>query len=236
MPCVDDSFAPTLAGRASLLNSPDKIHSQSNISRILCVIDSSSSASSNSVSLSKLSLQAALLILMFLVLPLHVIAQQNEADQESEKPQANSPAVIVQVRTIKGSKPKEHGESQSNREIEIDSRLDDIRGKLGQINFQKYRLLAEDELSVRIKRKHSMVLKDHTVLTVRPLYIDDEKVGMWLKWTDASGEQVLLDTRMHFVAGDSMIAGTDSAGDCGIILSIKAQQSNRDAASQEAAK
>lgn len=229
MPCVDDSSLPISLGRAVPLHSEI----------FFCYTEN---ASGGSIYLKifiqllrSLHYKALSLIFLLIAFPCHLNAQQDAVSvdnmiSDNNKGQGNNPTVVVQVRTIKASKPKDSGEGESSTEIEIDSRLDDIRGKLGQINYLKYRLLAEDQLSVRIKRKHSMVLKDHTLLTVRPLYVEDEKVGMWLKWTDESGEQVLLDTRMHFVAGDSMIAGTDSAGDCGIILSIKAQKSNQEPA------
>ncbi|MCO6429852.1 MAG: hypothetical protein J5J00_03245 [Deltaproteobacteria bacterium] len=126
--------------------------------------------------------------------------------------------ISINIRTIKASDPK----TSVSHGIDVDSRLEDLRAKLAHLNFRTFKMISVDEVSLPLKKKGSVELSERTFLTLRPLYYDAERIGIWLKWTDKSGEQVLLDTRMHFTAGESMLTGTDSSGDCGLILAIQA--------------
>lgn len=103
--------------------------------------------------------------------------------------------------------------------MEIDPAIQDLSQKLLKLNFSTYRLLGTNREVVGMKKKEVLHLVDGYMLTVRPLYIEDKRVGMWLKWQDRSG-LVILDTRMHFDPGSTMLAGTDRGDSSGLVLAI----------------
>lgn len=129
-------------------------------------------------------------------------------------------AVTVSVRTVKAAKNTQSGDS-----LDLDSRLEDLRGKLKGLGFGSFRLVSTDSRKVVIEHREIIALGNGTTLTVRPLYAKGSRVGMWLKWQDPSGDN-LLDTRMHFAQGESMIAGADQTGDTGILLAIDVNPAN----------
>lgn len=140
-----------------------------------------------------------------------------------------SPVVAIKVRVIRATNPIVVGSpltenAKASYQIDMDEELSDISLKLRHLQFLTFKMVSKDELLIPLKKKESVNLSDRTVLTIRPIYLSDNRVGMWLKWTDKSGEQVLLDTRMHFDSEESMLAGTENhSGDGGLILAISAQ-------------
>ena len=130
------------------------------------------------------------------------------------------PHVIVKIRAIRASQP---GKSLTEAP-QIDPRLSDISDKLRSFDFKKFRMISEQERRVPFKKKESIDLTEKTRLAVRPLYMEPERVGMWLKWTDFTGEEVLLDTRMHFTRAETVVTGTNcNKGDKAVILAISAR-------------
>ncbi len=57
---------------------------------------------------------------------------------------------------------------------------------------------------------------------LRPIAVDGDNICLWLKWKDKAGTE-LLDTRLRFVAGESMLTGTDHMPDAGLILAIRVE-------------
>lgn len=104
----------------------------------------------------------------------------------------------------------------------LDARLGDIQAKLAKLEFNRFTLLGSETRTVSLMSKETLSVNGQS-LTVRPLYIKDDRVGMWLKWRDPEGMDV-LDTRMHFDCGESVITGTESKGDRGIVLAIRVSQ------------
>lgn len=144
-----------------------------------------------------------------------------EAVSMEESANATSEEVTVRVRAIKGHEPI--GTDGDNvKPLKIDKRLADISAKLNGFQFRKFRLISQQELNVPVKKKTAISLTEKTVLNIRPIYVKDQRVGMWIKWTDSSGERTLLDTRMHFNSGETMLAGTNCKDDKALILSISA--------------
>lgn len=135
--------------------------------------------------------------------------------------------ILVRVRAIRASQSiNDAGNVKpiASQKIEVDPRLADISVKLRQLHFRNFRLVSNDQVAIPLRKKESINLTEKTVLSLRPLYVDDERIGMWIKWTDRSGQQVLLDTRMHFDSEESMLTGTDSQEDSGLILAIDAKR------------
>lgn len=124
--------------------------------------------------------------------------------------------VTVLVRSVKASNPAQGGGAANT---EIDKRIEDLRSKLETLHFKSFRLLSTETRVVNLERKETMQVGEGSTLVVRPLYVQDHRVGMWLKWRDSTGANI-LDTRMHFSAGESMITGADQTGDTGVLLAI----------------
>jgi len=136
--------------------------------------------------------------------------------------------VLVQIRTIQASGMLRPGALSDtaearlkNASLSIDSRIEDIAHKLEKLHYQSYRLIGSHDKIVPVRRRETINLSSGHTLSVRCLYVKDQRVGMWIKWRDGNGMEV-LDTRMHFDSGESMITGTDGHSDTGIILAINA--------------
>ncbi len=89
------------------------------------------------------------------------------------------------------------------------SGLDDVAGKLGEFPFSRFALVSNEEVEVPLYRKRTVPFLGNQLLTVRPVYAKHGVVSLWLSWRDEKGGKV-LDTRVHLVPGEQMVAGTDS--------------------------
>lgn len=143
----------------------------------------------------------------------------------------NAPTTVtLSVRAIQASAPTERGKetaersdaTQSNR-TQLDPELKDIEGRLINLPFSRFQLLASKNETITIKQKNSLQLPNGQKLTFRPMYMDHKKVGLWLNWRDKDGSEI-LNTRVHFDSNESVVTGTDCAHDQGLILAIKAEQ------------
>lgn len=137
-------------------------------------------------------------------------------------------SVLVHIRAVRALERVEGSESRAARvnEIEpdsdilqVDNRIRDLADKLRKLNFRTFRLISSQREVVPIGRKQNVGLVDGNQLTLRPLTLDGGRVTMWIKWEDGSGMQI-LDTRMHFDCGESVITGLEEASDSGLILAI----------------
>lgn len=126
-------------------------------------------------------------------------------------------AVVVRVRAVKAT--EEENAETSRSAPNVDNRLDDIKRKLCKLQFHNFKMISSQETEVPIKRKQTLSLLNGQTLTLRPLYVEGDRVGLWLKWQDNSGMQI-LDTRMHLDSGESMLTGIDGSSDSGLILAI----------------
>jgi len=129
-------------------------------------------------------------------------------------------SVVVKVRSLAATDMYKPSYRQSvNRKIVVGHRIRDLKSKLEKFYYQKYRLLGKRKEVVPISSRRTLNLVDGHTLTVRPMYIEEKRVGMWLRWNDNKGVNV-LDTRMHFDSGEPMLTGTDLGGGKGLILAI----------------
>ena len=114
----------------------------------------------------------------------------------------------------------------------IDEGLDDISSKLKNLRYKHFKLVCNQQVEVPLMKKRTVYLAEGNSLTVRPLYIDEDKVGLWLRWLDGAGMRV-LDTRVHLHDGESVITGTDglpepeSNAETGMVLAIEVRPSGR---------
>jgi hypothetical protein len=105
--------------------------------------------------------------------------------------------------------------------ISVDKKLEDIRSKLLQLPFSHYQLLSAKEEIITLKKKNKFNLPNGQKLIFRPMYLEGEKVGLWLNWRDEVGKEI-LNTRLHFDSVDSVVTGTNCGRDEGLVLAIKA--------------
>ena len=167
----------------------------------------------------------AVILISCLALPLAALAEQGSPGY-----------VAVSVRVLKAtnimSEPPGRALSfvANDRHIALDQRITDLRSKLKRLSYTSYRLLSSMQRDVAMTRRTVIPLGAGDLLTVRPLYIEGEKVAMWLRWEDRSG-QIFLDTRMHLIPGESFVTGTDQTQDSGLILAIDVKPSAADAGS-----
>jgi len=140
-----------------------------------------------------------------------------QADTKSEPRSHVGENVIVQVRILKGLSASPAIPRSSAGPV--DRRMEDLRPKLTQLHFADYRFLSSVRRVVPLNRRETLPLVAGNSLTVRPRYMDQKKINMWIKWQDQTGTP-LLDTRMNFNAGESVLTGTDHQADSGLILAI----------------
>jgi len=140
------------------------------------------------------------------------------AEETSQEPGS----VIVFVRTIQASEPLDAEESESAHSPKVPSDLSDIEGKLAQLPFRSFMLLASKSETHSLKKREMMKLPNGQTLVFRPMYMDKKRVGLWLNWRDADDSEI-LNTRVHFDTDDSVVTGTDCAENKGLILAIKAK-------------
>jgi hypothetical protein len=130
--------------------------------------------------------------------------------------------VRVRVRIIQASNVLATASEQlGDQPLQVDSRIGDLTPKLGKLNYANFRLVGFQEKIVPLKKRENIALGGGHLLTLRPLYLEDQRVGMWLRWLDSNGSEI-LDTRMHFDSNECMLTGTEAKAQTGIILAINA--------------
>ncbi len=141
------------------------------------------------------------------------------AHSEEGTTRSSHEGVVVQVRTVEASGMTPEQVKFRSEDLTLDRSLEDIRPKLQKLHFKSFRLLGSQSQKVSLMQKATIALVNGQSLTVRPLYISDNRIGMWLKWRDGSGAEI-LDTRMHFDSGESMITGSEGDFGRGTVLAI----------------
>ena len=129
---------------------------------------------------------------------------------------------IVQGST--GQAPADQAETPS-----LEDALADLKPQLILLPFSTFHLIDSKEEEISLKKKESFRLPNGQTLTFRPMYMEKERVGMWLSWKDTDGSDI-LNTRIHFDADDSVLTGTDYHDNEGRILAIRAVKPQENAA------
>ena len=124
--------------------------------------------------------------------------------------------IRVNVRVIRGIGSDEEG---NRAPAVIDDRIKDLSVKLRRLHFREFKLISSQDKVVPMAKKQVVTISDGETLALRPLYVEKNRVGMWLRWQGGDGKQI-LDTRMHFNCGEAMLAGTDKSYGASTILAI----------------
>lgn len=128
-------------------------------------------------------------------------------------------SVQVQVRLLRAHDKSMIGFKNFVSTKELDPAISDLKDKLESLPFEQFVLISSQEKLIPLKKKETIEFKCGQFLHLRPLLIDGNKVSLWLNWEDSNGQNI-LDTRMHFDSSQSMLAGTDSTDDTGLLLAI----------------
>ena len=76
-----------------------------------------------------------------------------------------------------------------------------------------------------MRRRDKIRLMNGQLLTLRLLEFDNESLTLWIRWDDGEGMNI-LDTRIHFAYGESMLAGLEGRDESGMILAIDVSPSS----------
>ncbi|RIL09975.1 MAG: hypothetical protein DCC75_05365 [Proteobacteria bacterium] len=134
--------------------------------------------------------------------------------------------VVVDIRNVLAAEKSDampvsiSAELISKQKPRVDSRLRDLESKFAKLPYLKFSLVGHEQVVIGIKRKGSITLADGHSLFLRPLYADPQRVGMWIRWDDR--QENIIDTRMHFNYGESVIIGADASQENGRVLVIRA--------------
>lgn len=121
--------------------------------------------------------------------------------------------VYLRIETINAST----GEGDAN--AKIDKRLKKISWKLENLPYKNFELKSSQKVQVPLKKKQIVRLPNGQELTLRLLYKNDTRLGIWINWLDKSGMQ-LLNSKIHLGCTDPMVAGTDNTDGSASLLAI----------------
>lgn len=125
--------------------------------------------------------------------------------------------VLINVRIVEASNsPVPAGHSR----LRFDGRVQDLSQKLGHLPYNTFRMLASQTVRVPLKRQYVVQMPDGNKIRLRLHYKDDQRMGIWLRWKDVSGMEV-LDTRMHFDVDDCFVTGVEGEEGKGLILTVR---------------
>ena len=127
--------------------------------------------------------------------------------------------VRVHVRIVQGSGPVGDKNVKLDQ-VSLDERISDLRDQLSKLHYKEYRLVAQKSAVVPVTKRRVLNLSDGHKLTLRPLYANEERVGVWLKWIDGSGMEI-IDSRVHFKCNEHMLTGLEESTEKGLILAIQ---------------
>ncbi len=124
--------------------------------------------------------------------------------------------VVVTVRAIKA---EQGAQSDVNRATIDSAALADIRDKLRRLRYDSLTLISGQKREVALNQKDSFEIADGHTVFFRPVYKSDKKVCLWFKWQDRSG-MTILDTRLHFDDGETLLTGMSNPDGSGIVMAI----------------
>ena len=120
-------------------------------------------------------------------------------------------AVKLRFRTLKAW--TKEGNEQADEE------LGDLEDKLHELDYKYFKLISSEEHQFIDGQKHQIRLGDGDLLTVKLIYQNPRKLGVWYHWEDINGEE-LIDTRLHFSCKRPLVTVVDAGNGEGKLLAI----------------
>jgi len=127
--------------------------------------------------------------------------------------------VSIDIRALIGSEPASDGVGGVSA-ASLDSDIKDLASQLSRLRYEKFELLDFKQQEVNLRSRRKVELPRGQKLVFKPMYVEGNRVGMWMRWNDHKGMR-LLDTLMHFECGETIVSGVESSNDHGYILAIK---------------
>lgn len=137
-----------------------------------------------------------------------------------------SQEVLVRVRAVRAQQPIPTEQITRHRTAAIPAELRDLEPKLMRLPFQSFTLLSSASQQLPFNKRGEMQLADGHQLSFKPLQERDKRVCLWLEWRDG-GKMEVLNTRLHFNYGESMLTGMEASADTGIILAVDVEPAAR---------
>lgn len=135
-------------------------------------------------------------------------------------------SITVSVRAIHATKSrgpnspvKPNNFTKSKKYGENQGQIRDIKAKLKKLPYNNFDLISHQSKAVAFDQQETFVLGDGNVLNFKTISKKKDKVCLWLNWKDGKGANV-LDTRLHFVDGETVLTGSDLGDDTGLIVAI----------------
>ena len=88
----------------------------------------------------------------------------------------------------------------------------ELKPKLSKLPYKSCDLVWAQNISIPMKSRQKFQISNGDQLELELLYIEDQRVGLWIDWHDKAGVD-LLDTRLHFDASEIMLAGAEEGED-----------------------
>jgi hypothetical protein len=139
----------------------------------------------------------------------------------TDVPQPPEFPLKVEVRTIKAEGLLKEN-TEASGEVTVDHEIQDLTPQLERLHYSEFHLVDQQSVVLPPRKRRKLELADGHRIVIRPVAVDGDNICLWLNWKDREGMQ-LLDTRLRFVAGESMLTGTDHTPEKGLILAIRVQ-------------
>ena len=107
----------------------------------------------------------------------------------------------------------------ADHSIIVHDSLRHLKDKFQEIHFKEFNLESAQTISIPLNQKQQLTFKNGDTLELEMLYLENERVGLWIDWKDSSGMK-LLDTRMHFDSTETMLAGAECEENKGKMLAV----------------
>lgn len=125
---------------------------------------------------------------------------------------ANAETATIRVRSVMASQDDSKNQT-------FDPSIKDLELQLKHLPFTKFLLIDDQQEELSMKSKEYIKLSNGDKLSVRPLYMNEGKLCIWLRWVGSDGMQI-LDTRLHIEPGKSILAGTESSEKRATVLAV----------------
>lgn len=119
----------------------------------------------------------------------------------------------VRVRTISAT-----GDIKKDP-LTIDPALQDLAKKFSDLPYAQFSLLSSQKVKVPLKKLQKVTLPEQQTLTLRLIYRNERKLGIWLEWMDTQGMQ-LLNSKIHLHCTEPVLAGTDNTDGSAQLLAV----------------
>jgi hypothetical protein len=123
--------------------------------------------------------------------------------------------------TLRMIEAKERETGELHQKVKFASSLKQISAKLLPLPFKSYSLASQQNFSIDLNALKELTLYNQSTIKMKVLAHSRNKICMWLRWDDNTGLN-LIDTKIYLKPGDTMILGSDSASDEGVVLAVDA--------------